>query len=122
LHPASDTSNTTRGILFLTTNHVKAFDEASLSRVHVALHFQPLSHASRMQVWKAFITKAGPGHVITDEQISELTQKEVNGRQIKHAVHTAHFLARARGHQITYEHLVDTTNAMGEFEELQNGK
>jgi hypothetical protein len=77
-----------------------------------------------MQVWKAFITKARTGRVITDEQISELAQRELNGRQIKNSVCTTHSLAR--GHQITYEDLVDTTDAMrefvGDFEELQSGK
>jgi hypothetical protein len=105
---------------------VQAFDEAFLSRIHVALHFQQLSHASRVQVWKAFITKAGAQHAVTDEQISELAKREVNGRQIKNAVRTAHSLARGRGDQVSYEHLLDTMDAMrefvGEFEVMKGGK
>ena len=48
-----------RGILFLTTNRVKAFDEAFLSRIHVALHFHELTKDARKQVWTAFLRKVG---------------------------------------------------------------
>ena len=37
-----------RGILFLTTNRIKTFDEAFLSRIHVALHFSEL-HPHRLK-------------------------------------------------------------------------
>lgn len=104
-----------RGILFLTTNRVQVFDEAFLSRIHVALHFPQLSHASKVQIWKAFITKAGAQHVVSDEQIAELAKQEVNGRQIKNAVRTAHSLARGRGDQVSYVHLMETMDAMREF-------
>jgi hypothetical protein len=79
-----------------------------------------------MQVWKAFIAKAGAQHVVTDEQISELATREVNGRQIKNAVRTAHSLARGRGENVRYAHLVETMDAMkefvGEFEGMRSGK
>ena len=38
------------GILFLTTNCVKEFDEAFLLRIHVALHFSELTQESKEQV------------------------------------------------------------------------
>ncbi|KAF7364449.1 AAA domain-containing protein [Mycena sanguinolenta] len=47
-----------RGILFLTTNRVQVFDEAFLSRIHVALHLGQLSEVSRAQVWCAFVARA----------------------------------------------------------------
>jgi hypothetical protein len=59
-----------RGILFLTTNRVKAFDEAFLSRIHVALHFHELSQESKIQIWNAFISRIGASASITPEQIS----------------------------------------------------
>lgn len=122
-----------RGILFLTTNRVQAFDEAFLSRIHVALHFQQLSHESKKQVWTAFIAKANAlgtetaGKVnVTAEQVSELAKRDVNGRQIKNAVRTACSLARGRGEEVGYEHLVETMDAMkefvGEFRGLRGGK
>ncbi|TFK33149.1 P-loop containing nucleoside triphosphate hydrolase protein [Crucibulum laeve] len=104
-----------RGILFLTTNRVKAFDEAFLSRIHVALHFRELSHSSKEQVWAAFIAKIGASANVTPEEISLLAEKQVNGRQIKNAARTAHSLAVGRGEELRFEHLMQTLDAMEEF-------
>ncbi|PPR04913.1 hypothetical protein CVT24_007157 [Panaeolus cyanescens] len=118
-----------RGILFLTTNRVKAFDEAFLSRIHVALHFTELNQDSKEKVWAAFIQKMGTkivdapqpatttpaGSVITRGQISELAKRNINGRQIKNAARTAHSLAAAKGEDVTFEHLIQTLDAMDEF-------
>ncbi|KAJ7260706.1 hypothetical protein C8J57DRAFT_1514642 [Mycena rebaudengoi] len=73
-----------RGILFLTTNRVQAFDEAFLSRIHVTLHFRELSEPSKAQVWRAFLAKAGVAEV-SAAQISLLAQRDVDVRQIKNA-------------------------------------
>jgi len=105
-----------RGILFLTTNRVKAFDEAFLSRIHVALHFSELTQESKEQVWAAFIAKMGSSAKgITKEQIMELAKRGINGRQIKNAARTAHSLALGKGEQVDYEHLRLTLDAMDEF-------
>lgn len=102
-----------RGILFLTTNRVKAFDEAFLSRIHVALHFRELTDASKAQVWAAFIAKVHAD--ITPAQIAELAKKDVNGRQIKNAVRTAHSLAVGRKEKVAFSHFMETLAAMEEF-------
>ncbi|KAG6835827.1 hypothetical protein H0H93_014300 [Arthromyces matolae] len=104
-----------RGILFLTTNRVQAFDEAFLSRIHVALHFSELSQTSKEQVWTAFIGKLRVPHSISPEQIIELANRNINGRQIKNAVRTAQSLAVGRGENIEYRHFVETLDAMDEF-------
>jgi AAA+ superfamily predicted ATPase len=113
-----------RGILFLTTNRVKTFDEAFLSRIHYALHFQELSHSAKMQVWRAFIQKMGvqigaavesEGEGVTEEQLAMLAKREINGRQIKNATRTAVSLAAGRGEKLGYSHLVETLDAMDEF-------
>jgi SpoVK/Ycf46/Vps4 family AAA+-type ATPase len=110
-----------RGILFLTTNRVKTFDEAFLSRIHVALHFTELSLESKAQVWKAFLRRVGAlaeddglGE-ITGKQIEELSKKDINGRQIKNAVRTAQSLAIAKGQKLAYDHLLQTLDAMEDF-------
>jgi len=104
-----------RGILFLTTNRVQAFDEAFLSRIHVALHFRELSDASKAQVWAAFISKVGASSDVTPQQIEALARRSVNGRQIKNAVRTAHSLAVGKGVKLGYQHLMSTIDAMDEF-------
>ncbi|KAJ2912404.1 hypothetical protein MD484_g8012, partial [Candolleomyces efflorescens] len=112
-----------RGILFLTTNRVKSFDEAFLSRIHVALHFQQLSQESKEQVWSAFIKKADAAEAFTDEQIKTLAERDINGRQIKNAVRTAHSLAVGRNEQVKFEHIVQTLDAMAEFnKEFEMGR
>ena len=105
-----------RGILFLTTNRITAFDEAFLSRIHVALHFAELSVAARVQVWRAFLTKAGVSESeVDDTLVQKLAGRDVNGRQIKNACRTAQSLAVSRGESLGFVHLVETLDAMEEF-------
>ncbi|KIY63466.1 P-loop containing nucleoside triphosphate hydrolase protein [Cylindrobasidium torrendii FP15055 ss-10] len=104
-----------RGILFLTTNRVKSFDEAFLSRIHVALHFTDLPIESRRQVWAAFIAKLGASGIVSDAQLSELAKRDINGRQIKNAARTAQSLAVGRGEELAFKHFVSTLDAMDDF-------
>lgn len=108
-----------RGILFLTTNRVKTFDEAFLSRIHIALHFRELSHDAKVQVWRAFLQKVGVDIAsdggVTPQQLEQLAEREINGRQIKNATRTATSLAAGRGEKLCYDHLVETLDAMDEF-------
>lgn len=105
-----------REILFLTTNRVKAFDEAFLSCIHVSLHFRELTQESKEQVWAAFIAKMGSSAKnITTQQIKELAKRGINERQLKNAARTAHPLAVGKGKQVDYEHLRLTLDAMDEF-------
>lgn len=94
---------------------MKAFDEAFLSRIHVALHFKSLSQSSKEQVWAAFIKKMGDAVDLSDEEIKELAKRDINGRQIKNAARTAHSLAVARGQKVGIDHLRVTLDAMDEF-------
>jgi len=104
-----------RGVLFLTTNRVKAFDEAFLSRIHVALHFRDLPFESKVQVWWAFITKVGAAASVTQEQVRVLATRDSNGRQIKNAVRTAHSLAIGKGERLGFKHFLSTLDAMDDF-------
>ena len=109
-----------RGILFLTTNRISTFDEAFLSRIHVALHFGELAPATRAQIWRAFLKKGGLAvgekeDEVSEERVAALAARDVNGRQIKNACRTATSLARSRGQPLQYEHLVEALDAMEEF-------
>ncbi|EIW53171.1 P-loop containing nucleoside triphosphate hydrolase protein [Trametes versicolor FP-101664 SS1] len=104
------------GILFMTTNRVKAFDEAFLSRIHVALHFHDLTRDARKQVWAAFLSKVGVAPAQFGEALlDKLAEREVNGRQIKNAVRTASSLAAKKGVQVSYADLMETLDAVDEF-------
>ncbi|EKM57276.1 uncharacterized protein PHACADRAFT_254960 [Phanerochaete carnosa HHB-10118-sp] len=102
-----------RGILFLTTNRVRTFDEAFLSRIHIALHFRELSHEAKMQVWSSFLQKVGTD--MPQEQLERLAERDINGRQIKNATRTANSLAAGRGEKLHYGHLAETLDAMDDF-------
>ncbi|THH32852.1 hypothetical protein EUX98_g1320 [Antrodiella citrinella] len=106
-----------RGILFLTTNRVKAFDEAFLSRIHVALHFQELTKSAKNQVWRSFLAKAGVevGPDFSEAYVERLADRDINGRQIKNATRTANSLAVSRKEKLGFRHLVETLDAMDEF-------
>jgi hypothetical protein len=98
-----------------TTNRVKVFDEAFLSRIHVALHFHNLSHESKIQVWKAFISKIRASASITPEQISTLAKRNINGREIKNAARTTQSLAVGKVEQVTFERLNQTLDVLEEL-------
>jgi hypothetical protein len=106
-------------ILFMTTNRVKTFDEAFLSRIHIALHFHSLSSAARAQVWTAFLTKAGikigDEGAISAEELQKLTERDINGRQVKNATRTANSLALSRGETLRYQHIVEVLDVMDQF-------
>ncbi|KAF8587999.1 P-loop containing nucleoside triphosphate hydrolase protein [Ramaria rubella] len=106
-------------ILFLTTNRVKTFDEAFLSRIHIALHFHPLSKEARSSVWTAFLKKAGveigTEKGVSKEELEELAERDINGRQVKNATRTANSLAVSRGEALRYEHLTEVLDVMEKF-------
>lgn len=106
-----------RGILFLTTNRVKAFDEAFLSRIHVALHFQELTKSAKKQVWRSFLVKAGVeiGEEFPETNLERLADRDINGRQIKNVTRTASSLAVSRKEKLGLKHLMETLDAMEEF-------
>ncbi|KAI1792767.1 P-loop containing nucleoside triphosphate hydrolase protein [Ganoderma leucocontextum] len=111
-----------RGILFMTTNRVKAFDEAFLSRIHVALHFQELTQDARRQVWTAFLKKVGIDvPTFGAHLVDALAARPVNGRQIKNAVRTASSLAASKKVPLSFKHLTDTLDTMDEFTEEVKG-
>jgi len=104
-------------ILFMTTNRVKTFDEAFLSRIHIALHFTSLSAEARTQVWTAFLKKAGVeiGVSITAEELVRLAERDINGRQVKNATRTANSLALSRGETLQFKHIVEVLDVMEDF-------
>ncbi|EJF56685.1 P-loop containing nucleoside triphosphate hydrolase protein [Dichomitus squalens LYAD-421 SS1] len=105
-----------RGILFMTTNRVKTFDEAFLSRIHVALHFNELTKDARKQVWTVFLKKVGVDVPAFGEHlVDRLAEHEANGRQIKNAVRTASSLAASKNVPLSFKHLTDTLDAMDGF-------
>jgi SpoVK/Ycf46/Vps4 family AAA+-type ATPase len=73
------------GIMFLTTNRLKDFDEAILSRLHLTLKYSSLSTDTKKAIWKSFLGKAvvaEKGAIYSPEQLNDLAKKDFNGREV----------------------------------------
>lgn len=74
-----------QSIVFFTTNRVKAFDDAIVSRMAMLISYPEMGPESRKQVWQAFVDKArtpqGPA-VVHPRDLDRLAEKEVNARQV----------------------------------------
>lgn len=92
-----------RGVLFLTTNRVEAFDSAFTSRIHVTLHYRRLSDEDRMRVWmnnferierdsagKCFVPQSARQYAYESDEVRDLRW---NGREIRNGLQTAVALA-----------------------------
>ena len=91
-----------KGLLFLTTNRVGQIDDAFISRVHVAISYQPLTPDVRQKIWNGFFKKlvkerAGKIKVALNAKKWVLdnadSQDKLNGRDIRNALQTAIRLA-----------------------------
>lgn len=94
-----------RGILFLTTNRIAAFDEAFKSRIHIQLLYPKLLPTPSRKIWKKNLEKLENGKgdfkfdlEIDKDEILKFAEDEYNnlkwnGRQIRNAVQTAMALA-----------------------------
>ena len=72
-----------RGIMFLTTNHIKTFDQAFQSRIHVGLRRVDLP--AEEQIWRAFLDKVRTQKQLVwvelhDNDLRALSAKDMNGR------------------------------------------
>jgi len=90
------------GILFLTSNRVKTFDEAFQSRIHIAVQYRELTEAQRVNIWKMWLERADgevhdPDKFDDELQIGgDLAKAEINGRQIRNVFRSAMAWANAR--------------------------
>ncbi|TKA77498.1 hypothetical protein B0A49_00788 [Cryomyces minteri] len=109
------------GILLLTSNRVGTFDEAFKSRIQLALHYENLNKAQRLQIWKNFIGRLEDLEVDFDasdihSHIDNLAEFRMNGRQIRNAITTARQLALFKRTKLTFEHLKHAILVSGKFD------
>ncbi|KAH7304435.1 P-loop containing nucleoside triphosphate hydrolase protein [Stachybotrys elegans] len=88
------------GIVILTTNREKQFDEAFHSRIHVTIGFPALTSTAREAIWrKQFKFVAGkqqlPG--LSDKDFAALSELKLDGRSIKNVYHIAWLHMNAGG-------------------------
>jgi SpoVK/Ycf46/Vps4 family AAA+-type ATPase len=77
-----------QGILILTTNRIAECDAAFESRIHVSVPYPDLDETKRKQIWNTFLqqakgTKNDMVVEVNNDEVSELSQIHVNGRQVR---------------------------------------
>jgi DNA-binding response OmpR family regulator len=104
----------------LTTNRIKAFDQAFQSRIHLSLHYGELTSTVKEEIWRAFLDKARTSrrqlHNLTQDELRELSVKGMNGREIKNVMKLAVALAEHKGKPLSFEHLVQTMDTMRDYQ------
>ncbi|KAJ5169461.1 ATPase AAA-type core [Penicillium coprophilum] len=93
------------GILFLTTNRTQNIDPAFESRIHLSLTYKDLDMESRRRVWIQFLNRSSNTADFTDEQLNQVAELQLNGRQIKNVIKTAGLLAWCKERELRYEDL-----------------
>ncbi|KAJ6189326.1 hypothetical protein N7519_004234 [Penicillium mononematosum] len=94
-----------KGILFLTTNRTQNIDPAFESRIHLSLAYRDLDAESRRQVWTQFLSRSLNIEAFTEEQLDQVAELQLNGRQIKNVIKTAGLLAWSKRREIRFEDL-----------------
>ncbi len=97
------------GILFLTTNRVDNIDTAFQSRINISIDYSPLTKESRRHVWANFL-KRGEEHELTEANLEELAEMDLNGRQIKNLLKVSQLLACRKKVPLRFEHLKTVMN------------
>jgi len=127
-----------QGIMLLTTNRVRDFDDAIQSRIHLALRYSPLGVDTRRGIWDTFLQNANTAEGkadYSDEDLNNLAKHDLNDRQvvactvevinlyadrfflqIRNVVRAAHALASQDGVVTSYSHLEIVIDAGKEFE------
>ncbi|QRV92959.1 AAA family ATPase [Ceratobasidium sp. AG-Ba] len=116
------------GVLILTSNRIRTFDRAFVSRFTIALHYPDLEEDSRMRIWREFLSRAqveigppkgsqpsGPKY-ISHQDITRLARKPMNGRVIKQLIRGAQAIAIAKQEPFGMAHLERVVAITEKFE------
>lgn len=106
------------GIVFLTTNRLKSFDEAMISRIHLALGFTPPDLAMRQKIWYKCLSALPEGETAiedVDTVVNHLKEERLNGREISNAVTTARTMARFRNEGLELAHIQKVLRVRQDF-------
>jgi SpoVK/Ycf46/Vps4 family AAA+-type ATPase len=97
-----------QGIIFLTTNLYSTIDAAFRSRVNIHLLFSPLPFASRLVLWRKFLSRLpasdkvpNPLSHLQEKELEQLGRWELNGREIKNAIKTVRTWCVCKGYEMS---------------------
>lgn len=94
-----------KGILILTTNRVRQFDIAVLSRINLGIKYEMLDFEQKKAIFDQFIETAAPGSIKKKDAITDWFRtsdakeffKPLNGRQIRNVLFSAASLGSSSG-------------------------
>jgi DNA polymerase III delta prime subunit len=106
-----------KGVLFLTTNRVTTFDDAFCSRISMFLRYHRLTDSQRAKVWETLLSRVG----LTDVNLEIFATHELNGREIRNTIRTAHTWATSCNQPLTTQHVLNVVKMLHDFrEDLQD--
>lgn len=88
----------------MTSNRADHLDPAFESRIHVSIRYPELNSTSRRQIWKQFLGDNGIAE-FTENEVEQMAEVNLNGRQIKNVIRTAHLLAKSERTQLSFKHV-----------------
>lgn len=94
-----------QGALFLTTNRVKSFDLAFISRIHSHIRYPDLGEEARLGIWQTFLQSSVGGNGISANEVKLLAKKGLNSREICNAIKMAILLAKHAGESVAFRHV-----------------
>jgi AAA+ superfamily predicted ATPase len=108
------------GILVLTSNRIGTFDEAFKSRVQLIVHYPKLEKPERRRIWFNFVKGLRKMHVKAcieelEERIEDLSEYELNGREIRNTIQTATLLSQYKEERLRHDHLKGVIAVSEEF-------
>ena len=107
-----------RGVLFLTTNRDKAFDDAFCSRITLFLRYENFTKEQRSQIWTNLLKRVGLKDLDPDV-LDEFIQYEFNGREIRNVMQSAQTVARSKKKPLAVEHIKQALRVLDSAIKLQ---
>jgi hypothetical protein len=101
------------GVMFLTTNRVKAFDPAFFSRISMAIEYEAMTETNRQNIWLNLLNAAKIDHSGFDLKV--LASHKINGRNMKTAVRLAQTTARGHNREIAQSDIEDVLKTAEAF-------
>jgi hypothetical protein len=102
-----------QGTLFLTTNRVVSIDEAFYSRVSLGLHYKASDPTKRAKVWTNLLTMNGIP--LENVSVENLSQHELNGRNITNVLNISIALAKTDGVELNDEIIESVIEITSDF-------
>lgn len=75
----------------------------------MSIRYPELNEAARRQIWTQFIGETDM-EMISEEKLAKVAEMELNGRQIKNVIRTAHLLAQDEDCALTFDHVQTVLN------------